>query len=331
MRRYERREELRDGNRTVPNAVGFRSHHHDHIVGVCDFALSRGSAMYTRTARASWHGFMERSRAMAKSLSVFLCSTFVDLAQERQRVLEAIRLLQLQHDSMEFFGARPGSPLETCLEEVRKSDVLVILVGHRYGSLVPDLPLSFPEAEYEEGFSLGKHCLAYLVDENVPVLPRNMEQDAEGIRRLQRWKEVLQRRHTVARFSNSADLAVRVTADLAREVQKFETASDATHDADLQARNRTREALRAFTEVNVEGRALPEVAQRLREIPAVVEVMLTFGFTDMMVVTSAPDLDQLMATIRAIGSTLGVSEASTLIVDDSAAAAAGLMKGEPKG
>lgn len=35
MRRYERREELRDGNRTVPNTVGFRSHHHDHVVLVC--------------------------------------------------------------------------------------------------------------------------------------------------------------------------------------------------------------------------------------------------------------------------------------------------------
>ena len=30
---------------------------------------------------------------------------------------------------MEFFGAQPGRPIETCLEEVRNSDVLVVIVG----------------------------------------------------------------------------------------------------------------------------------------------------------------------------------------------------------
>ncbi len=36
---------------------------------------------------------------------------------------------------MEFFGARPGRPIDVCLEEVRKSDLLVVIVGLKYGSL----------------------------------------------------------------------------------------------------------------------------------------------------------------------------------------------------
>jgi DNA-binding Lrp family transcriptional regulator len=255
---------------------------------------------------------------MRKSLRVFLCSTFVDLVEERRRVQEAIQFLQLQHDSMEFFGARPDSPLQTCLEEVRRSDILVVVVGHRYGSLIPGSPLSFAVAEYEEGIRLGKPCLVYLVDDNVPVLPRNTESDPKGIRRLRRWKEALQRRHTVARFRDGSHLAVQVAADLGRRLELFEASESAPNDA--QGQNRTREALRAFTEVTVEGRELPEVAQRLREIVGVVEVMLVFGYVDMMVLTSAVDLDDLLATLDDIGRTLGVTKAETLIVVNSATA-----------
>jgi hypothetical protein len=76
---------------------------------------------------------------MMPSFTVFVCSTFSDLSEEREGVLDAIRRLKLQHDSMEFFGARAEQPIETCLQEVRASDVLVVIVGHRYGSIVPEL------------------------------------------------------------------------------------------------------------------------------------------------------------------------------------------------
>lgn len=53
---------------------------------------------------------------MTKPLTVFLCSTYADLAEERQRVLDAVRRLELQHDSMEFFWARADLPVDNCLE-----------------------------------------------------------------------------------------------------------------------------------------------------------------------------------------------------------------------
>jgi hypothetical protein len=86
-------------------------------------------------------GSEEQSRRLGKtaSFTVFVCSTFSDLSQEREGVLDAIRRLKLQHDSMEFFGARAEQPIETCLQEVRASEVLVVIVGHRYGTIVPGL------------------------------------------------------------------------------------------------------------------------------------------------------------------------------------------------
>jgi len=155
---------------------------------------------------------------MQQPVTVFICSTFSDLSREREAVMDAVRRLQLQHDSMEFFGARSGQPLETCLAEVRRSDILVVIVGHRYGAIVPEKGISFSEAEYEEGRRLHKPCLVYIRNDNVPILPRLMETDPEKLRLLNRWKEALRNRHTVAAFAQGEDLAVQVAADLSRAV-----------------------------------------------------------------------------------------------------------------
>ena len=163
---------------------------------------------------------------MGAKLTIFVCGTYRDLAEERKEVLEAIRKLQHQHDSMEFFGARSDRAIETCLDEVRQSDVLVVIVGHTYGSIVPKLKISFTEAEYEEGYRLGKPCLVYLRDDNVPVLPKFMESEPTKIKLLRRFKKTLNDRHTTATFRDAHDLSVSVTADLSRIVQNLDNARD---------------------------------------------------------------------------------------------------------
>ena len=171
---------------------------------------------------------------MPKPLTVFLCSTYADLAEERKRVLDAVRRLQLKHDSMEFFGARANLPIETCLAEVCRSDVLVVVVGHWYGTLVPGHEVSFSEAEYLEGQRLKKPCLVYLRDENAPVLPKYFERDPDKLRRLDRWKDALSTRHTIAKFSDANELAVQVAADLSRTIQALEEAERTRSDSATQ-------------------------------------------------------------------------------------------------
>jgi hypothetical protein len=160
---------------------------------------------------------------MRASLKVFVCSTYSDLTEEREAVMNAIRRLQHQHDSMEYFGARPDLPIQTCLKAVRRSDILVVIVGHRYGSMVPETEVSFTEAEYTEGFRLGKPCLVYIRDEEVPILPKYIEKDPNKDLLLNKFKETLTARHTVAFFRNSHDLSSSVTADLSDVAQELET------------------------------------------------------------------------------------------------------------
>jgi hypothetical protein len=162
---------------------------------------------------------------MSSTFTIFVCSTFSDLSAEREAVLDAIRRLKLQHDSMEYFGARTQQPLETCLQEVRASDMLVVIVGHRYGSLVPEHGISYSEAEYAEAIRLNKPCLIYMRDEDIPVLPRHIERDSEKLKMLELWKATLNSRHTVSMFQDGPKLAVQVAADVSRTIQDLEEAA----------------------------------------------------------------------------------------------------------
>jgi hypothetical protein len=157
-------------------------------------------------------------------MKVFVCGTQGDLLPEREAVLQALRDLQLEHDSMELFGAQTGQPIETCLREVAQSEILVVIVGHLYGSLVPqknwyDVQLSarsFSQAEYREGATLGKKCLIYLRSDTVNIPARFSEQDPSKLRRLLAWKQHLRKTHTTVTFENGTDLAGQVRLDLNR-------------------------------------------------------------------------------------------------------------------
>jgi hypothetical protein len=151
---------------------------------------------------------------------VFLCGTYIDLAAEREAVLEAIQEVQQDRQAMEFFGARPDRAIETCLEEVRASDIVIVLIGFLYGSLAPGSEISFTQAEYEEAHRLGKTCLVYVRDENALIPAKYMERDPVKLRHLDSFRNLVESRHTVAKFREGADLARQVASDLSRLIDK---------------------------------------------------------------------------------------------------------------
>lgn len=139
---------------------------------------------------------------------------------ERASVIDVIARLQLSHESMEFFGARPNQPLSTCIEQIRQSDIMLIIIGHMYGSIVPDLGISYSEAEYDEGYRLRKPCLPYFRPDDVPILPKFVESDPKKRRLLAKFREKIQSRHTVANFRGERDLSVQVSIDLGKLISK---------------------------------------------------------------------------------------------------------------
>jgi Domain of unknown function (DUF4062) len=165
---------------------------------------------------------------MSSSLSVFVCGTYSDLSAERGAVLDALQRLEVEHHSMELFGARPRRPIQTCLDEVRRSRIVVVIVGHQYGTLVPGLDISFSEAEYQEAFRLNLECLVYFS----AASEHSDEEDAQKALLLQQWKTTLSDRHTPAYFPDANKLALQVAIDVGRTIRDLEdrdNSSDRVH------------------------------------------------------------------------------------------------------
>ena len=70
--------------------------------------------------------------------TVFISSTNGDLADCRRAALEAANTAGFHADWQEDWTAEDCPPLDACLDRVRKADVLVVIVAHRYGSAPAD-------------------------------------------------------------------------------------------------------------------------------------------------------------------------------------------------
>jgi hypothetical protein len=165
---------------------------------------------------------------MNSNLSVFVCGTYSDLSAERGAVLDALQRLEVEHHSMELFGARPQRPLQTCLDEVRRSRIVVVIVGQRHGTLAPGLEISFSEAEYREAFRLNLQCLVYFS----AASEHPDEEDAQKALLLQQWKATLKDRHTPAYFPDANKLALQVAIDVGRTIRELEDKDNSPNRAD---------------------------------------------------------------------------------------------------
>ena len=70
-----------------------------------------------------------------RKLQVFVSSTFTDLKEERQAAVEAILKTRNIPAGMELFAAGDQSQMEVIKEWIRESDVYLLILGGRYGSI----------------------------------------------------------------------------------------------------------------------------------------------------------------------------------------------------
>ena len=103
---------------------------------------------------------------MNKKLQVFVSSTYTDLIEERQAAVEAI--LDAGHipAGMELFKAGNESQLKTIYKWIDESDVYMLILGGRYGSVESKSGKSYTQLEYE-----------YALNRNIPVFTVVLSKD----------------------------------------------------------------------------------------------------------------------------------------------------------
>lgn len=93
-------------------------------------------------------------------IRVFVSSVSKGLVPVRRQIIDDLRTAGFYVGAMEQFGAQAEVPLEVCLRDLRKADVVVLIVGPRYGSLLPQ-GISYTQAEFREARGAGIPVLAF--------------------------------------------------------------------------------------------------------------------------------------------------------------------------
>jgi hypothetical protein len=111
--------------------------------------------------------------AQKKKLQIFISSTFADLKQERQAAVEAILTAGHIPAGMELFTAGDESQMNVIKRWIDESDVYLLILGGRYGSIEPTSEKSYTHLEYEYAVEKQKPLFAVVIDEE--YLERKMK------------------------------------------------------------------------------------------------------------------------------------------------------------
>ena len=135
-------------------------------------------------------------RQWAAGRKVFISSTMTDLQAERQQAVATMRGVGADPRFFESFSTS-GDPASVYVPEVSRADVVVLILGERYGSPVPNMNgRSATHVEYDAAIEALKPVLVYRKE--TPGLQREPPLEA--------FLRQLDAQHVAARFGDASQL-----------------------------------------------------------------------------------------------------------------------------
>ena len=106
---------------------------------------------------------MQAAKNMKRRLQIFISSTYIDLIPERQAAVAAILKSGHIPAGMELFTAGDRSQMDTIKQWIDESDVYMLILGGRYGSVEPTSGISYTELEYDYAVQQSKPLFAVVI------------------------------------------------------------------------------------------------------------------------------------------------------------------------
>ena len=126
---------------------------------------------------------------MQKKYQVFVSSTYEDLREERQHVIQALLELDCIPSGMELFPAADDDQWTLIKEVIDECDYYILIVGGRYGS-TDNKGMSYTEKEYRYAMESGKPIIAFLHKDPSSLSVKKSEKTDEGKARLEEFREL---------------------------------------------------------------------------------------------------------------------------------------------
>lgn len=153
-----------------------------------------------------------------KKLQVFVSSTYTDLITERQAAVSAILSAGHIPAGMELFTAGDESQMDVIKQWIDESDVFMLILGGRYGSLEPMSGKSYTHLEYEYAASQNKPLFACVIQE--AAIERRVKSDGTAVIEITNAAKLSDfRTHVLGKlckfWEDAKDIKIAVTETLA--------------------------------------------------------------------------------------------------------------------
>lgn len=157
---------------------------------------------------------------MDKRYQIFISSTFSDLKEERNKVMQTIMSLDCIPAGMELFPAMDEEQFEFIKRIIDDCDYYLLIVGARYGSM-DENGVSYTEKEYDYAISKGIPVIAFL-HHDISSLPMNKaDLDAELRKKLEAFRKKVETGRLVQYWKNADDLNAKVAVSLPKTIKMF--------------------------------------------------------------------------------------------------------------
>lgn len=155
--------------------------------------------------------------AQDRRYQVFVSSTFRDLQDERQEVMQALLELDCFPAGMELFPASDDEKWELIKSVIDDSDYYIVIVGGRYGS-TDEEGISYTEKEYDYALSVRKPVLGFLHANPDDIPKGKSEMEPEAQKKLTAFREKVEERMCKL-WSSPEDLGSKVSRSLVKLIK----------------------------------------------------------------------------------------------------------------
>jgi tetratricopeptide (TPR) repeat protein len=169
--------------------------------------------------------------------NVMISSTYSDLVEHREAVVDALLRLGLFPIGMEFDSAKAGKDVITSsMEMVSKAHAYVGIVSHNYGGVPKDAGrnrkgVSITELEYREALKLGIPVYMFLMSDEHPVKSADVEAVSAKRKKLKALKDDARSRSIYAEFFSVEQLKFLVLQSMASFKEELAVAGDKAEPA----------------------------------------------------------------------------------------------------
>ena len=150
---------------------------------------------------------------MDKKYQVFVSSTYQDLIEERQKVIEALISKNCFPVGMEYFPAANEEQFAVIKKLIDRCDYYILILGGRYGSIEPNTGKSYTQLEYEYALENNIPIAAFYHNNIGKLTSDKVEKTEEGLTKLQNFKTLIQNK-LCKPWSESYELAFKVNSTL---------------------------------------------------------------------------------------------------------------------